>query len=77
MLTEYTRLFIGPTKLPVPPWESVYVSKERLLFQESSLKVRQRQCYLNYNFLPAKYRSEADDHIALELDFMYNLSSLA
>ncbi|SDH05443.1 TorD/DmsD family molecular chaperone [Desulfosporosinus hippei] len=73
--TEYTRLFLGPTKLPAPPWESVYVSKERLLFQESTLEVR--RCYLKYNYLPARYRFEADDHLALELDFMYNLSNLA
>ena len=73
--SEYTRLFIGPTKLPAPPWESVYVTEERLIFQESTLRVR--QCYLKYNFLPAHYRSEADDHIALELDFMYNLCSIA
>lgn len=72
---EYTRLFLGPTKLPAPPWESVYVSKERLIFQESTLEVR--KCYLKYNFLPAQYRFEADDHLALELDFMYNLSNLA
>ena len=73
--SEYTRLFIGPTKLPAPPWESVYVTKDRLIFQESTLKVR--QCYLKYNFVPINYRSEPDDHIALELDFMFNLSNLA
>lgn len=72
--SEYTRLFIGPKKLPAPPWESVYVTKDRLIFQESTLRVR--QCYLKYNILPVLYRSEADDHIALELDFMYNLSAL-
>ncbi|RJE47272.1 dehydrogenase [Dehalobacter sp. MCB1] len=72
---EYTRLFIGPNRLPAPPWESVYVMKERLIFQESTFKVR--QCYLEYNFLPVHYRLEADDHIALELDFMVNLSRLA
>ena len=72
--SEYTRLFIGPTTLPAPPWESVYLTKERLIFQESTLKVR--QCYLKYNFLPVNYRSEADDHLALELDFMANLSQL-
>jgi TorA maturation chaperone TorD len=73
--SEYTRLFIGPAKLPAPPWESVYVTKERLIFQESTLRVR--QCYLKYHYLPVHYRSEADDHIALELDFMYNLSHMA
>jgi len=73
--SEYTRLFLGPAKLPAPPWESVYVTKERLIFQESTLKVR--ECYLKYNFLPVNYRTEADDHIALELDFMANLSAMA
>ncbi len=72
--SEYTRLFIGPATLPAPPWESVYTTKERLIFQESTLKVR--QCYLKYNFRPTNYRSEPDDHIALELDFMANLSHL-
>jgi TorA maturation chaperone TorD len=73
--SEYTRLLIGPARLPAPPWESVYVAKERLIFQESTLKVR--QCYLKYHYLPVHYRSEADDHLALELDFMAKLSQLA
>lgn len=71
---EYTRLFLGPTKLPAPPWESVYVSKEPLLFQESTLAVR--RCYLKYGVIPQNYPHEADDHLALELDFMANLSEL-
>lgn len=72
---EYTRLLIGPGKLPAPPWESVYRSKERLLFQQNTLEVR--KCYLKYNFLPAAYPHVADDHLALELDFMVQLSSMA
>ncbi len=71
---EYTYLFIGPTKLPAPPWESVYISKERLIFQESTLKVR--RAYLKYGFLPSNYPHEADDHLALELDFMVHLANL-
>lgn len=74
LMTEYTYLLIGPNKLPAPPWESVYLTKERTLFQESTLKVR--RCYLAHNFLPAKYPHEADDHLALELDFMGNLADL-
>lgn len=70
--SEYTRLFIGPTKLPAPPWESVYVSADKTIFTETTLKVR--QCYLKYNFVPVHYRSEPDDHIGLELDFMSILS---
>lgn len=73
--SEYTALFIGPNKLPAPPWESVYLTKERLLFQESTLKVR--RIYLGYHFLPRGYPHEADDHLALELDFMAHLAGLA
>jgi TorA maturation chaperone TorD len=72
--TEYTYLMIGPDKLPAPPWESVYRTKERLIFQESTLAVR--RAYLKYQFLPANYPHEADDHIALELDFMAHLAKL-
>jgi len=72
---EYTYLLIGPNKLPAPPWESVYITKDRTIFQESTLKVR--RIYLGYNFLPANYPHEADDHIALELDFMAHLAGLA
>lgn len=75
LTTEYTRLFLGPTKLPAPPWESVYVSKEPLLFQESTLTVR--RSYLKHGFIPQNYPHEADDHLALELDFMASLSGLA
>src|SRR5690606_18008417 len=37
---DYTRLFIGPDRLPAPPWESAYLTEERLLFQEPTLEVR-------------------------------------
>lgn len=33
MRDEYTRLFIGPEDLIAAPWESVYTTKERALFQ--------------------------------------------
>lgn len=73
--SEYTYLFIGPNKLPAPPWESVYLTKERVLFQESTLNVR--RAYLEYKFLPSNYPHEADDHLGLELDFMAHLAKLA
>jgi putative dimethyl sulfoxide reductase chaperone len=72
---DYTRLFIGPYELPAPPWESAYLNKERLLFQEETLKVR--QFYLKYSFLPVEFGHEADDHLGLELDFMFRLNELA
>ena len=69
---EYTKLFIGPQKLPAPPWESVYVTRERMLFQACTLKVR--KAYLAHGFIPANYPHEADDHLAIELDFMRQLA---
>lgn len=72
---DYTRMFIGPDKLPAPLWESAYLNKDRLLFQEVTLNVR--QAYLKYQFLPKYFRQEADDHLGLELDFMYQLSNQA
>lgn len=72
---EFTRMFIGPDKLPAPPWESAYLHKDKLLFQEHTLKVR--QAYLKYQLLPANYLKEADDHLGLELDFMYQLTTFA
>lgn len=72
---EYTYLMLGPNKLPAPPWESVYLNEERTIFQESTLRVR--RTYLEYQFLPANYPHEADDHIALELDFMAHLGKMA
>lgn len=72
---EYARLFIGPNTLPAPPWESVYISNERTLFQPNTLEVR--RIYAEYNFLPGNYPHEADDHLALELDFMHNLARMA
>lgn len=73
--SEYTTLMVGPNNLPAPPWESVYRTKERIIFQECTLEVR--RAYLEYNFLPEKYLSEADDHLALELDFVAHLANLS
>lgn len=70
--SEYTRLFIGPTKLIAPPWESVYRSKQGLLFQESTLAVR--EFYRKFHMLPEGYPHVADDSLALELDFMSRLA---
>lgn len=69
---EYTRLFIGPSTLPAPPWESVYVNNEPLLLVESTIEVR--KAYLAQGYAPKLFPNVADDHISLELDFMKRLS---
>jgi len=72
---EYTKLLVGPGKLVAYPWESVYTGSEKLLFQESTLRVR--QFYRKYGYLPQAYPHVADDHISLELHFMAKLSQRA
>ncbi|MDR3565236.1 MAG: molecular chaperone TorD family protein [Negativicutes bacterium] len=72
---DYTRLFIGPHAVPAPPWESAYCNEERLLFQKETIEVR--KAYLKYSFLPVEFGAEADDHLGLELDFMFRLNELA
>ncbi|WP_052343559.1 TorD/DmsD family molecular chaperone [Bacillus massiliigorillae] len=70
---DYTKMFIGPFEIKVFPWESTYVTKEKFLYQETTLTVRKE--YEKFAFQCADYM-EADDHIGLELDFMFHLNQL-
>lgn len=69
---EYMHLFIGPDKLIAPPWESVYRSKQGLLFQESTLTIR--EIYRQNGLIPGGFPRVADDSLALELDFMAHMA---
>lgn len=69
---DFTRLFIGPEAPLAPPWESVYVSRDKLLFQKNTQLVQ--QYYQTYGFRLASGELEAADHIGFELDFLYHLS---
>lgn len=69
---EYARLFLGPKTPVAPPWESVYVSGDGLLMQSSTLTVR--NAYQSSGFAAAGYPHVADDHLAIELDFMASLA---
>lgn len=72
---DYTRMFIGPFDIPAPPWESVYVRKDQLLFQENTMQVR--RLYENFGYEIKDKNIEAEDHIGLELDFMFHLNQLS
>ena len=63
-----------PLFIPAPPWESVYVREDKLLFQETTLKVRKK--YRKYAFTANELHIEAENYIGLELDFMYHLNNL-
>lgn len=70
--TDYARLFIGPAKVLTPPWESVYFSEERLVFQEVTLQVR--EWYRRFGLQSVKLHAEPDDHVGLELTFLAHLA---
>jgi TorA maturation chaperone TorD len=72
---DYTRLFIGPAKVLVPPWESVHVSYTGLTFQEETLNVR--KWYARFGLQFEKLHKEPDDHIGIELAFLSHLSGRA
>ena len=66
--SEYTKLFVGPGKLAAPLWESVYACGEDLVFQQSTLDVR--NAYRQAGFAAAGYPRIPDDHIATEFAFL-------
>ena len=65
---EYTRLFVGPGNLPAPPWEMVYQTGRRELFQHGVLELR--EIYRSVGCEPAEAPHVSDDHLGIELDFM-------
>jgi len=71
LLVEYTRLFIGPFKMLVPPYSSLYLGSDRLMTEETVWVVN---CYgksgLEFDVQQLK---DAPDHIAVETEFMYYL----
>lgn len=63
---EYQKLFLSPD-LPVPLWESVWLSQEKLLFTEETTCVR--EWYSRYGLEILHVGTEAEDHLGLELFF--------
>lgn len=72
---DYNRLFVGPGKVLAPPWESVYATTDRLIFQEQTIQVR--NWYRRFGLEAEKLYHEPDDHIGLELSFLAHLASLS
>jgi len=67
LLWEYTRLFIGPYKLPCPPWESVYTSPKRLIMQDAAGNVVK---LYHEAGLTLETADVMPDHIGAELNFL-------
>ena len=67
LLWDYTRLFLGPYKLPCPPWESVYTSQKRLLMQDAADATQ--ALYAEFG-LAVEDANVMPDHIGAELGFL-------
>jgi len=73
LLLEFTRLFIGPS--PLPLYESVYRSESGLVMQEETLAVRKK--YMEAGLVLNPKESIPDDHIGTELEFIFYLCQKA
>jgi putative dimethyl sulfoxide reductase chaperone len=69
---EYARLFIGPFNPPAIPFASFYLSETRSLMTDETIDVRKR--YLDAGMSVKDLYSTPDDHIGIELEFVYDLT---
>lgn len=61
LTAAFQRLFIGPDALPAPPWGSVWLDRESVLFGDSTLALR--QWMREEKILFASEQNEPEDHI--------------
>ena len=70
---DYSTLFVGPDHLLAPPWESVYLTDEKLTFGAPTLEVR--KFFARHDLEYQLKNTEPDDHFGLELEFMAELAN--
>lgn len=66
--SDYSKQFLAPGDSSVRLWESAYVGKEGMVFQESTLDVR--AFYHDAGFKLQVEKRFPDDHIAAMMDYM-------
>jgi len=71
--SEFTKLFIIPGSSYVHLWESPYIGKEKMLFQESTLDVRHR--YREHGIEALEFGHFPEDHLSMMFDFLAILSA--
>ena len=69
---EYARLFIGPMNPPAVPYASFYLSESHSLMTDITVNVR--KAYLDAGMAVRELHSTPDDHIGIELEFIYYLT---
>jgi len=72
---EFARLFIGPVDPPAVPYASFYLSESHSLMTEETLEVRRR--YLQAGLAVKDLHRIPDDHVAMEAEFLYDLTRRA
>jgi TorA maturation chaperone TorD len=72
LAVEYARLFIGPNNPAAVPFASFYLSRSNLLITDETVEVRRR--YLEAGVGVKEHYTIPEDHIAIELDFLYFLT---
>jgi len=71
---SFNRLFVGPRALLAPPYASVYLDGDSTrLMSESTMKVR--QLYELVGLVSPWVNKIPDDHIALELDALWQIEA--
>ena len=74
---EYNRLFVGPDKVPAPPYESYYrtdVPEVRLRTIKGPHEQQVREFYRTFGLIMSDEYFELADHIFVELDFLSYLN---
>ena len=71
---DFNQLFVGPGSILAPPWESVYRSREHLLFDKTTQQVREQYHQFGLQFI--QENNEPDDHLTIEIEFMMHLNDL-
>ncbi|WPC67593.1 molecular chaperone TorD family protein [Rhodoferax ferrireducens] len=72
LLVEFTRLMVGPGETPVVPYGSFYLSPTRNLMTEETMGVR--TMYLDAGMAVQNLNRIPDDHLGIELEFLYCLT---
>jgi putative dimethyl sulfoxide reductase chaperone len=72
---DYTDLFVGAGTPLAAPWETVWLGKDHLVFEEGTMQVR--EWYRRFGLQAPRLDQEPDDHIGLEMAFLGHLALLA
>lgn len=72
---DFHKLFVGPQKLPSPPWGSVYIDRRGLLFGPSETEVK--AMFMQHGLCRPEDTNEPCDHISYEMQFVAELGKRA